>query len=137
MRIGTRSVRAGSVAGSASRVITTGCGFGFGFAGGAACVGGGTLSAALLLPPLWSPRKSPTPRAASTTQTTATRRRLICRCRCLRRASRTSCVSTGSAGDRRERAGLVDLSLQLTPEHLGEPLGDADQGVQVHARLDP
>ena len=41
------------------------------------------------------------------------------------------------AGDRRERAGAVDLTFELPPEHALEPLGDADQRVEVDARLDP
>src|SRR5439155_1614850 len=40
------------------------------------------------------------------------------------------------AGDRRERAGAVDLSRQLAAEHAFEPLRDPDQRVEVDARLD-
>src|SRR5262245_49674641 len=39
--------------------------------------------------------------------------------------------------DRRERAGLVDLSFQRPPELLLEPRGHADERIEVDPRLDP
>src|SRR5580765_2789856 len=46
-------------------------------------------------------------------------------------------LSFSLGGDRRERAGTVDLTFELPTEHALEPLGDADQRAEVDARLDP
>ena len=44
--------------------------------------------------------------------------------------------SSALRGHRRERAGTVDLTFELSAEYALEPVGDADQRLEVDARLD-